>query len=102
MEDVCQVLRQQNKWGIKLRTDKCDLFKNEVRHLGKIISAEGYRMDVKEIVAVQELVNSPPTNARELRKLLGFLGYYRGYIQNFSQHAKCLYDLLAVTPASGK
>lgn len=105
VEDVRQVLRQQNKWGIKLRADKCDLFKNEVRYLGKIISAEGYRMDVKEIVAVQELVNRPPTNVRELRKLLGFLGYYRGYVQNFSQHAKCLYDLLAVkseTPASGK
>jgi hypothetical protein len=48
-----RVLRQQNKWGFKFRADKCNLFKNEVCYLGKIISAEDYRMDVKEIVAVQ-------------------------------------------------
>jgi hypothetical protein len=93
-------VRQQNKRGIKLRADKCDL----VCYLGKSICSEDYRMVFKEIVVVRELVNRPPTNMRELRKLLAFLGYY-SYVQNFSQHAKCLYDLLAVkseTPASGK
>ena len=86
MEDVRQLVRQQNKWGIKLRADECDL----VCYLGKMICSEDYRMVVKEIVVVRELINRPPTNMRELGKLLGFLGYYRGHVQNFSQHAKCL------------
>ena len=41
------------------------------------ISADGYRMDNKEVAAVQALKTKPPTNIRELRKPLGFLGYYR-------------------------
>lgn len=94
------VLKRQ-AWGIKLRPDKCDLFKNEVCYVGKVISAEGYKMDNKEIAAVQALKTTPPTNIKELRKLLGFLGYYRSYVQDFSRHAKCLYDLLSadVTPS---
>lgn len=94
VEDVRCVLKRQQESGIKLRPDKCDLFKNEVRYIGKIISAEGYRMDDKEIAVVQALKHKTPTNVKELRKLLGFLGYYRGYVRDFSRHAKCLYDLL--------
>ena len=60
-----------------MRPDKCDVFKNEVHYLGKVISADGYRMDNKEVAAVQALKTKPPTNIRELRKPLGFLGYYR-------------------------
>lgn len=99
IEDLKSVLKRQQEWGIKLRPDKCDLFKNEVRYVGKIISSEGYRMDNREVSAVQALKNTPPTNIKELRKLLGFLGYYRSYVQDFSRHAKCLYDLLSANLA---
>ena len=92
VEDVRSVLKQQRACGIKLRPD---LLKNEVCYIGKVISAEGYKMDNKEIEAVQALKTKPPTNIKELRKLLGFLGYYRSYVQDFSRHAKCLYDLLS-------
>lgn len=92
VEAVKAVLKQQQTWGMKLRPDKCDLFKNEVCYVGKVISAESYRMDKKEEVAVQVLKTTPPINIKELRKLLGFLGYYRSYVQDFSRHAKCLYD----------
>lgn len=95
VEDVKAVLKRQQTWGIKLRPDKCDLFKNEVRYVRKVISADGYKMDNKEIAAVQALKTKPPTNIKELRKLLGFLGYYRSYARDFSRHAKCLYDLLS-------
>ena len=95
IEDLRSVLNRQQAWGIKLRPDKCDLFKNEVRYVGKIVSSEGYKMDNKEVSAVQALKNAPPTNIKELRKLLGFLGYYRSYVQDFSRHVKCLYELLS-------
>lgn len=60
VEDVRSVLKRQQAWGIKLRPDKCDLFKNEVCYVGKVISADGYRMDNKEIAAVQALKTKPP------------------------------------------
>lgn len=63
VEDVRSVLRRQPQaWGIKLRADKCDLFKNEVRYVGKVIMAAGYKMDGKEVSAVRSLKATPPTN----------------------------------------
>lgn len=70
-------------------------FKNEVCYVGKVILAEGSRMDTTEIEVVQALKTKPPTNIKEQQKLLGFLGYYRSYVKGFSCHAKCLYDLLS-------
>lgn len=70
MEDVRSVLKRQQVWGIKLRPDKCDLFKNEVRYIGKVISAEGYKMDEKEIAAVRALKEKPQ---RKDVKTTGFL-----------------------------
>jgi hypothetical protein len=34
-----------------------------------------------------------PTNFKELRSFMGFCGYYRKFIKNFSKLAKCLHKL---------
>ena len=36
----------------------------------------------------------PPTDVGKLRALLGFLGYFRTYIKDFSRKMKPVYDLL--------
>lgn len=53
-------------------------------------------MDPKDIEAVQALNDKRPQTAGEVRQLLGFLSYYRTYVQDFSQIAKPLYELLQV------
>ncbi|TKS65275.1 Retrovirus-related Pol polyprotein [Collichthys lucidus] len=95
IENVRQVLRRQQECGIKLRPKKCDFFKSEVCYVGRVISAEGYKMNPKEAEAVQALKHETPTTVREVRKLMGFLSYYRSYIPDFSRTAKPLYEMLA-------
>lgn len=73
---------------------KCDLFKPEVRYLGRIVSAEGSRMDPADTAAVRALNNKQPGTVGELRAILGLLSYYRSYIKGFSCIASPLYDLL--------
>ena len=43
-----------------------------------------------------ENFRKPPKTVGEFRSLLGFLGYYRGHVKNFSIILKLLYDLLKV------
>ena len=62
--------------------------------MGKIISEKGYRDDPSKVEAITKLKQNP-SNIGELRKLLGFLNYYRSSIRDFSRKAKPLYDLLA-------
>ena len=88
-----RVLQRLHSRGIKLRADKCVFAKQEVRYLGRLISGDGYRPDPADTEALQKF-RAPPKNIGELRSLLGFVGYYRCYVQDFSRKVKPLYDLL--------
>ena len=103
LEDLEKVLTRLRKHGVKLRAEKCVFAKKEVRYLGRLISGKGYRPDPKDTQALDKF-RTPPTNIGELRSLLGFLGYFRSYVKDFSQKVKPLYDLLKgkVTRKSGK
>ena len=96
------VLKRLQQKGIKLRPDKCELFRNKVRYLGHLISADGYQMDPIDKEPVRALKSKRPKTIGELRKLVGLIGYFRKYIKNFSQIMKPIYDLLKCGNAANK
>ena len=91
--DLKKVLRRLKSRGIKLRAEKCAFLRTEVRYLGRLISAEGYRMDPADTEALERF-REAPKNVGDVRSLLGFLGYYRCYVKNFARIVKPLYELL--------
>lgn len=94
---IGQVLQRLRKHGLKLKAVKCNLFQREVTFLGRVVSCDGYRMDDKNIRAVQALTDVKPKDVSEVRQLLGLLGYHRRHIQDFSRIAKPITDLLIKT-----
>uniref|UniRef100_A0A914ENR5 RNA-directed DNA polymerase n=1 Tax=Acrobeloides nanus TaxID=290746 RepID=A0A914ENR5_9BILA len=68
-QHIRQVFERINSFGFKISSDKCELFKPELKYLGKIISAEGQRPDPDKIKALQNM--PAPKNQTELRALLG-------------------------------
>ncbi|PIK55142.1 hypothetical protein BSL78_07872 [Apostichopus japonicus] len=94
VENLRKVLKRLQLHGVKLKPSKCKLFQRQVRYLGRVVSEEGYKMDPAEIQPVLALKERTPTTVGELRQILGFLGYYRSYVANFSIRARPLYDLL--------
>ena len=92
-ENLRKVLRRLKEHGIKLNPEKCVLFRNEVKYLGKIINKDSYHDDPVSTEALEKL-KEMPTTIGELRTKLGFIGYYRSSIKDFSRCAKPLYDLL--------
>ncbi|KAK2889859.1 hypothetical protein Q8A73_018159 [Channa argus] len=95
LSDLRSVLHSYKNHGVKLTPRKCEIFKNQVRFLGRLVTKDGYTMDPADIAPVQALKQRKVTTVGELRKLLGFVSYYRSYIPNFSRIAKPLYDLLS-------
>ena len=90
-----KVLRCLAAKGIKLNLSKCVFFKQEVKYLGRLISEHGYRPDPENTKALDRC-KEPPRNVGELRTLMGFLGYYRTYVKDFSRKLHCVYNLLKV------
>jgi hypothetical protein len=50
-------------------------------------------VDKAKIEVIEQL--PPPTNVKGIRSSLGYIGFYRRFIQNFSQIARPLTHLLA-------
>ena len=99
--DLEQVLVRLHARGIKLRGAKCVFAKQEVRYLGRLVSENGYRPDPEDTIALEKF-RTPPNTVGELRSLLGFLGYYRCYVRDFSRKVKPLYELLNMKDSGKK
>ena len=93
VKNLKMVLRRLKSKGVKLRVDKCQFLKTEVRYLGRVISEHGYRPDPEDNQALEKF-RAPPRNVGEMRGLVGFLGYYRNYIKDFAKKLKPVYDLI--------
>ncbi len=96
------VLRKLRAAGVKLKAEKCNMFKSEVKYLGRIISEEGYRMDEKNLEPIRKFKEERPETVGELRRLLGLLGQFRRFIENYSTIARPLFELLESKDEKGK
>ncbi len=95
LQHLEQVFRAMEKYGLKLQPDKCQLFRKEVKFLGHCVSASGVSVDPEKVSVVQGW--SAPKTVRQVRSFLGFVGYYRRFIKDFSKIAKPLNQLLVVS-----
>jgi len=55
VEVVRKVLQAIQSQGVKLRPEKCEVFRGEVRYVGRLVSGEGVRVDPKDLEAVLAL-----------------------------------------------
>ena len=93
-EHLRKVLTNLRQHGAKLKPKRCNLFKREVTFLGRIVSADGHKLDPVSTEPVQNLMSTTPQTVGDVRKLTGLLSYYLRYIKDVSRVAKTLYELL--------
>ena len=71
-----------------------------MRYLGHIVSGKGIATDPDKTTQVKDWPT--PTNRKELRRFLGFTGYYRRFIKGYSQIVSPLYRLTSGDPRRRK
>ena len=91
LERLHQILQRLQNAGLKLKPNKCKLMQKAVNFFGHIVSADGVSVDPDKISVVADW--PVPTNITELRAYLGLCGYYRKFVQKFSEIAAPLYNL---------
>ena len=83
-----RTLEGLEKFGLKLDPAKCRFFQAKVTHLGHVCSKYGNSPDPEKISAVNKW--PVPMNIAELKSFLGFAGFYRRFMEDFSRIAKPL------------
>ena len=67
-------------------------FKETIHFLGHIVSRMGVEVDPEKVSAVEK--KKTPTTVKELRAVLGLVGFYRRFIKDFGGTVEPLYNLL--------
>ena len=78
--------------GLKLKPSKCFFFKEEIDYLGHVVSGEGISTNPKKVEAVTKWPT--PQTVYDVRSFLGFVGYYRRFIKNYSKIANPIREVI--------
>uniref|UniRef100_A0A3B1IUI3 Gypsy retrotransposon integrase-like protein 1 n=3 Tax=Astyanax mexicanus TaxID=7994 RepID=A0A3B1IUI3_ASTMX len=90
-ERLLKVLDRLEEYGLKVSIDKCQFCQAQVKYVGHIVSEAGIATDPEKIRAVAQW--KQPTDLKSLQSFLGFCGYYRRFIANYSSIVRPLTDL---------
>jgi hypothetical protein len=88
---VHQILDKLEENDLYLKPEKCAFKQTEIDYLGVIVGNNQLRMDPGKLQGVADW--QPPKTPTDIRKFLGFTGYYRYFIPNYSRIARPLLDL---------
>ena len=92
-----EVLRRIKEAGLKVNATKSFFCQKEIEYLGYWITREGIMPVPKKIKAILDIAT--PKNARELRKFIGMINYYRDM---WIRRSDVLAPLAALTSKSVK
>ncbi len=82
MAALDKTLGRLQQHGLRLKPSKCHLFTKEVKFLGHTVDQDGIRYDQDKTEVIRTWPQ--PTTVREIRRYLGFMGYFRKFIDKFS------------------
>jgi hypothetical protein len=87
--EVLEILRRNKLF---LKPEKCIFEKKQIEYLGMIISENRVEMDPIKVAGVSEW--PIPKTLKEVRSFLGFLNFYRRFVEGFAEIAHPLNDLM--------
>ena len=65
-----------------MKRSKCDFFKKHIHYLGHLISADGIRPLKDKLDTIHDM--PAPCNSKEVKQILGLVGYYRKFVPHFA------------------
>ena len=86
-----RVLKLMKDAGLKLHPGKCQMISTEIVYLGYVISEEGVKADPEKTRTLTEWPEI--RTVRDVMKFLGFCGFFRRFIKDYSKIAQPLINL---------
>ncbi|GKF02390.1 putative reverse transcriptase domain-containing protein, partial [Tanacetum coccineum] len=90
-EHLKLILELLKKEELYAKFSKCEFWIPKVQFLGHVIDSKGIHVDPVKIESIKDWAS--PKTATEIRQFLGLAGYYRRFIEGFSNIAKSMTKL---------
>ena len=91
LERLEALFKRLKAFDMRVAINKCNFFKDSLVYLGYLISRDGLRPDPSKVEVIKNL--KPPSSIKQVRQILGFFGFYRRLIPEFSKLARPLTEL---------
>jgi hypothetical protein len=90
--DLEKILAKLRAEKLYAKLSKCEFYKNELKFLGHVVSADGIKADPDKI---RSIIEWPPLrNINDVQCFLGLVNFYGRFIPSFAKKAAPLTDLL--------
>lgn len=90
-DNLAWVLEQCRKFNVKIKLEKCNFAKSEVKYLGFMISGSSIRPPSDVVQSIS--ATKPPRDKTELKSIIGKLNFYSRFLPNYSKLCEPLRDL---------
>ncbi len=93
LQHMRKVLEALQQAGLKLKLEKCEFAKKQLKYLGFIVGEFGIKSDSEKVRAIVDQLAL--TNQIQIRSFLEMIRFFRNHIQGFSTIAAPMTNLLA-------
>ena len=88
IERLDEVFACMKRSGLKCKPSKCEILKDSIKYLGRMVDRHGIRPDPDAVEAV--LTWKLPKTEHQLMSFLGFANYYREFIKGYAdKYTRC-------------
>ena len=91
LQHIEEIFKRLNRFGLKMKREKCDFFKRHIQYLGHLIAEEGFTPLPEKLESVYKMLR--PKTPKEVKQFLGLIGYYRKFVPRFSDIVRSLTNL---------
>ena len=92
IERLDEVFACMKRSGLKCKPSKCEILKDSIKYLGRMVDRHGIRPDPDAVEAV--LTWKSPKMEHHLMSFLGFANYYREFIKGYADRVYPMQQLL--------
>ena len=89
LEHLEEVFKRLDHFNLRLKMKKCEFARRQLPFLGYLITTDGVMPDPANVEKLKGF--EAPRTVTQTRSFLGFVNYYRRFIQDFAAIAKPLY-----------
>ena len=92
LQHLEEIFVRLRKLGLKMKRKKCSFFKKHIQYLSHLVSERGFKLLPEKLESIHKI--PALRTAKEVKRFLGLIGYYRKFVPRFADISRPLTKLM--------